>query len=222
MRKCLHQLIPLIEVIKMYELKITDEELLSHLLVEKIGYQKIADLHSMRVNAVYKRVNSLKKRGKLPINFGEDHVIEQKVPDDTILKDLYLNKGWGVYKISKEYGITETTVTRHLRRLNILQSSRQTTPSGAPRRSRRPSSAEFTDGTKKERFKEENGICEICKKKIGNGINWRQATYHHRTPIKNGGGSSKENCMVLHTNCHEDNFYELHGFSIEVLENYAK
>jgi hypothetical protein len=70
------------------------------------------------------------------------------------------------------------------------------------------------------KYKKENGICELCHKLIGDGVNWRQALYHHRKLVSDGGEGSSENCMLLHPMCHKEKFFELHGFSYQKLNNY--
>ena len=75
----------------------------------------------------------------------------------------------------------------------------------------------FSNDTKRQRFLEENGTCQWCKRLIGSGLDWHEAkgvSYHHWIPLKYGGGADAWNCMVLHRSCHYDPeiFKILHNF----------
>lgn len=192
-------------------MKVTDEDIIHALISEGLGLQATAKKFGVAMNTIYKRKEHLIKIGKIPSDFAVSRQSLPKITDKE-LQEAYLIKGWGVYKISKEFNLSEYIVSRRLKRLNIINSEKQHKPSGLPRRKRRPSSKEFSDGTKKKRFEEEHGICEICHNLIGNGQNYRLATYHHRKPIKDGGDASEDNCAVLHEECHLKHFQELHGF----------
>jgi hypothetical protein len=187
--------------------KITDEDLIR---CYNMGYgiMKIAALYDMGKTPIRKRLAKLELTDS-------SRGCEEKVSDE-ILIDAYVNKGFGIKKISKEYNISEHTIGRRLKRLGISDSSKQCTKleDGKNHRSRRKP-FEFSDSVKKQRFEEENGICQICNQLVDSNLNWRVATYHHIVCIKDGGNGSKENCMVLHSKCHEDNSYELHGFSLD-------
>lgn len=50
---------------------------------------------------------------------------ERRTPPDEILIKLYVDEGWGTTRIGKEFGITPKVVARHLKRLGVLDSSRQ-------------------------------------------------------------------------------------------------
>lgn len=196
--------------------KVTDKQIIDAIVVRGQGLVSFCKEHDLHFGTFCKRIRRMKDRGVIPETLAEGRAQERIAPEDTTLKDCYLNKGWGVAKIAKEYGLSQQTITLHLKRLGILDNSRTYQSSGTPsRRVRRPSSKEFTDTTKKLRFQEEKGVCELCGKQIGNGVNWRLACYHHRKPIKLGGGREPSNCMVLHSECHEEHSYELHGFDMD-------
>jgi len=66
----------------------------------------------------------------------------------------------------------------------------------------------FPKEVKEERFRQVNGLCELCNKPLGKGYHG-----HHRIPRSKGGPDTIDNCMVLHPACHllPDNFELLHG-----------
>lgn len=188
----------------------TDQEVLDAFLIDGLGLSATAKKFGVAMNTIYQRKEKLIKNGLLDKDFAKDRQIKEKISDDELI-NCYLNKGWGIYKISKEYNMAQERIRRRIKKLGILDSSKQMKNSNLPRRKRRKSSDEFSEGLKKERFFEEKGICEYCHKLI-HPTNWRLATYHHKKPLKFGGDASKANCMVLHGECHREHFYELHGF----------
>lgn len=200
--------------------KVSDEQIIKELIEEKKSVGVFCKEHNLYWSTFCKRLKRMRDKGKLPADFGAIRQTKRKLPDDSTLTDLYVNKGWGICKLSKEYDTAPSNVSVLLKRLGILDSSRAYEKSEKiSRRARRPKSKEFLASTKSQRFQEERGICEICHHLIGDGQNWRLATYHHRKPIKDGGGREPENCMVLHEECHEEYSYELHGFE---MSNYDK
>lgn len=133
--------------------------------------------------------------------------------------------GLGVLALAKQYDLAESTVMKHIKRAGVYQSERQWKKSSVqPRRQRRLKSQEFSNETKRQRFAEESGVCQECQRPIGQGTNWRLATYHHIITCKDGGSAEPSNCMVLHFECHNDPviFRKLHGFDIERLDNYLR
>jgi hypothetical protein len=209
-----------IQYIEVRALKISDGQIVEEILNQSKSVGSFCKEHELHYGTFCKRLRRMKDKGLIPEDFGSDRANKPTI-SDTQYKE-YSEKGYGVTKISKITGLSESSVTNNLKKLGILNSDRRSKPSGVSRRSRRSSSAEFKDSVKKLRFEEVKGICEICQLQIGNSENWRLATYHHKTPIKNGGDGSKGNCMVIHEDCHKEHFYELHGFSIDYLSNYNK
>lgn len=134
------------------------------------------------------------------------------------LRRLYLEESLGVLAISKRINQTQGCVWSRLKRMGIIDSSRQFKASGLPRRKRRLVSQEFKAATKRMRYDQENGVCQECKQAIGS---WRSATYHHIIACRSGGGPEPENCMVLHKECHNDPviFRKLHGSDFYMMQN---
>ena len=130
-------------------------------------------------------------------------------------KNLY-TKGYGLYRLSKRYDVAETTIRYYMVKLGVFDANRQYKPSGVPRRKVRRRDQEFKETIKKSRFLQEGGKCQECNIAIGDGENYRSATFHHIITCKNGGDGSPENCMVLHHECHNDPeiFFRLHGYRI--------
>jgi hypothetical protein len=90
---------------------------------------------------------------------------------------------------------------------------------GRPKPLQRTAARSFSLATKQWHFHEVEGRCEACGELIGDGTDWRRATYHHRRLVSDPNVTDKEarsaaNCMVLHPACHDDpvEFYRLHGF----------
>ena len=200
-------------------IELTDVELIS-LYNSGLSVSKIAEKFNKSKVIISRRLNSLRDSGeKVRDSSAPQTVISEDIYD--VLSELYL-EGFGVNFLSKKFNVDEKTIRRHLTRIGILDSSRALIKEG-DHNYKRLKSSEFTEKTKRERFEEVNGICECCGKIIGSGTNYRLATYHHRKLVKYGGTREKENCMVLHRFCHEENFYELHGFHFDKLkEGYSK
>jgi 5-methylcytosine-specific restriction endonuclease McrA len=128
-----------------------------------------------------------------------------------------------VLAIAKKYNVAYSTVKKHLKHLGVLDSSRQNKKKGGPRRSRRPRKNEFLEATKRERFHQEGGCCQICNQLIGDGTNYKVALYHHIKLASGDGNREPENCMVLHPECHQEHFRELHGYDWnKIVEGYTK
>jgi DNA-binding transcriptional regulator GbsR (MarR family) len=191
----------------------TDKNRIKELYLSGLGYIKIAKIFKVSRTCIQ---SIIKKMGIAQPN----RAPKTKIENDELIK-VYIN-GWGILKISKIYNISERNVSRRLKKLGILDSSRKCLKKEGSRRSRRTAMHDFKNSVKKDIFNRNNGICEICNNVIGNGDNWRIATYHHKTLVSNGGDGSIQNCMVLHSQCHKDNFYELHGFDFQKLDNYKK
>lgn len=121
--------------------------------------------------------------------------------------------GLGLLVLSKKYAVSMAAIRKHIK----TDPTRQNQPTGLTKRQRRPFRAEFSPQTKQARFIEEGGCCQECHKPIGDGTNFRLATYHHIHLVANGGGSEPSNCMVMHHECHNDPeiFKRLHGFNID-------
>jgi len=185
------------------KLKLTD------LYSRGFKYPEISNALGIAKHTAQYRIKTLIRKGELKYR-GRSHLFPISNDD---LVECYLKKNWGITKISKEFNCSWSSVRNHLVVLGILDSSRQfKKKEGSRRQFRRPRSAEFKDSVKRLRFEEEAGICELCGKKICEGINWKMACYHHKEMISNGGDGSADNCQVLHRSCHEDNFEMLHGF----------
>lgn len=122
------------------------------------------------------------------------------------------DEGAGLISLSNHYGVSVAAIRKHV----TTDPSRQYQPTGLNRRQRRLSKQEFNAKTKRDRFAEEKGHCQECGKPIGDGTNYRLATYHHIQLLSKGGTAEPSNCMVLHHECHYDPviFRRLHGFSI--------
>lgn len=194
--------------------KITDEQFILEYVTNGKGLSAISKEYSLRISGLGKRLDKLIRDGKIPAELREARK-QATAPLVTREKLAELYEQKGVYSLSKQLGCNESALLKRLHRMGIAKSERQFKPSGLPRRERRKRSDEFLSETKRQRFSEERGCCEWCKKPIVG--DWRSATYHHRTPVKHGGTREPENCMVLHQACHEDNFEALHGFSRDLL-----
>ena len=194
--------------------KINLEELA--VLHRTMGYKKLARHFGCQRRAVEKAVYKLGIERK-------DRTPKRLEIDPVDLYELYVTKELGYLRISKILGVSESGVRRHVKALQINQPSRAFRPSGKPRRARRLRSQEFLTATKRNRYLAEKGRCQECGGVIGDGSNWREATYHHIINCKDGGTRDPTNCMVLHSSCHNDPeiFLRLHGFSIDRLANYA-
>lgn len=193
----------------------TPRHLLESLIQEGLGQRAMAARLGVTKRSVAKaleRENLVSPGTKATPTVSED-----------ILRECF-QKGWGATAICKVYGGTPANTHKRMRRLGLHDPSRINKPSGKHRRKVRLKSQEFTDGTKKQRFLEEHGTCQECHRPIGDGLNFRLATYHHIIQCRHGGTRDPDNCMVLHPECHDDPiiFERLHGFKRERLERYAR
>ena len=204
--------------------KITDDQFIEEYVVNGLGQDSIAKKYGMASRTVQVRMKRLVKRGLISSELVESRKVKRKLPSDDILKELYLDKGMGCLKIAKIYGVCHQNVQVMVKRLGILDSSRQFKKKEGSRKSRRNRQHEFLVSTRRKRFKEVNGLCEECNNLIGDGSNYATATYHHILPIAKGGHRNEENCMVLHFECHNDPaiFERLHGYDVRYLDNYKK
>ena len=134
----------------------------------------------------------------------------------------HYQRGLGLYRLSKKFNMSQSVIRRKLKKLGVLDSNKISKKKEGSRRSRRTSQHEFKDSVKKKKFFSKRGKCDICHRVIGNGVNWREATYHHKKLVSNGGSGSIKNCMVLHFECHKKHFFRLHGFNYLQLNNYKK
>lgn len=192
--------------------KIPDSEMVRLYIEEGLGQIAIATRVGLSREAVRDR---LKRLGINDSTRGS-----QRKFSDGELTHMYLELRMGAHRISKVLGFSKTAVTKRLKQLGILDSSRKlpkrNIPKGEPCR---PRGSEFSWPTKKQRFSAEGGICQECHQLIGNGLDWRLATYHHIKQVHTGGGPQPENCMVLHPECHRGEFHKLHGYSFPYVNN---
>jgi transposase len=185
---------------------------------------EIAKILKCGFSNVARKLRYLQKKGKIPKLSGRNcgnFKLQNKIVD------LY-NRGFGVKRIARMLSIGPSSASYRMRKAfkmgTLINQHRGFIAKGigSKRRRRGLKKMEFSYKTKKERFEEEKGICEICHNFISN--NCLDAVYHHRIPIARSGDKSKKNCMVLHEDCHKKFFYELHGFLLrrEVNESLKK
>lgn len=183
-----------------------DKDELARLYKEGMGINRLAAHFGVRVNAIFKHVKNM--------GLADHSRMQTPIVNREELARLH-SEGLGHYRLSLHFGVNQSTIAKHLKALGINDSSRQFQPKEGPRRVRRPKSVEFTVTTKSQRFAAEQGCCQWCKKPIGDGTKWGLAVYHHILPVIKGGTRDPENCMVLHSECHNDPeiFEQLHGFN---------
>jgi len=63
---------------------------------------------------------------------------------------------------------------------------------GGPKPLRRTAARTFSVATKQQRFPRSRRACEACGELIGNGMDWRQAVYHHIRLVSDVNVSDKE------------------------------
>lgn len=190
-----------------------NEDLIRDIL-SGLGRRAIAKKYMRCVGTIQVRTARLRAAGKIPDI--SNRAIHPPTLSDADLKEMYLS-GLGIVAIQNITGLSYSPIHRRLERFKILVNRSQPKSNYPRKQLRRHLSMDFSAITKRERFIEERGICEWCEEKIGDGSNFRAATYHHIKMVCKGGDNSKENCKVLHGECHLRNFYILHGFEYSVL-----
>lgn len=66
-------------------------------------------------------------------------------------------------------------------------------------------------------WKQQDGICPVCKQKISGIIDWKEAVEwhsHHITPKSEGGSDENSNRVLLHPNCHR----QIHSQKFKVVK----
>lgn len=191
-------------------LKVSKEIFIAGFKKDKLSIREFADKHSLLYRGVWARVQKYIKKGfLLPSDIKSPP--EPEISSDQLV-ELY--KTEGLLAISKLVNKNTSTIrTRLLRAGVVFDSERLNEKTGLTKGRRRRGAFSIT--TKRARFEAQKGICQECNLLVGDGFNFRHkdACYHHNIPCYKGGDHTLENCMLLHSSCHNNPvvFERLHG-----------